>query len=449
MAGNYTNYNNQLSCYPIEYTYHGSVGNPNIKVRPDPTSPAQPTPHIGLTPDNEVSYNSKDEACPANLGTGININSEMNMMAIESSIVSAYVDTLNMFVDGGDTEALNQDVQLSFPDEALEVRQELLSSSPFLSDTVMISSIKKENVLPNVMVRDVLVANPQSAKSPSVLQSLDDRFIPMPDYMMSDIMMGQYTFGSKELFEQKMSIHKRSRDMAFAKLMRHNLSDTINTASASDSIISLLNDQDCIDAHYQLSMYYLSKKDSANAFSALLNIPLEFNLSTKEQTVWDLYSDLMDINWEISNDSTAPDSVHIAGLLDIYNYQNTIPALYARNILINEGEITYNEPVFLPSELKVTPIWHKQPDNKPVSKLHVFPNPAHSYFIVEYSMESFSNSALLILTDISGKQIKSIDVSCQQNQIVVPAENLPNGTYILQLMEGNNTLQSKKIIVSR
>jgi hypothetical protein len=64
-------------------------------------------------------------------------------------------------------------------------------------------------------------------------------------------------------------------------------------------------------------------------------------------------------------------------------------------------------------------------------------------------MESFSNSALLILTDISGKQIKSIDVSCQQNQIVVPAENLPNGTYILQLMEGNNTLQSKKIIVSR
>jgi hypothetical protein len=123
--------------------------------------------------------------------------------------------------------------------------------------------------------------------------------------------------------------------------------------------------------------------------------------------------------------------------------------LYARNILINLGELNYNEPVFLPSILKVTPIWHKRPESKPTSELYIFPNPASSYFIVEYSMESFNNNSLLILTDISGKQIKTIEVSCQQNQIVVPTESLTNGTYILQLLEGSIILQSKKIIISR
>ncbi|MDT8393865.1 MAG: C1 family peptidase [Bacteroidales bacterium] len=378
MEGDYTNYTNNQSCYSIEYTYHGDVSNPNIKVEPNPTSPQQPTQHIGLTADDEVSYNSKEEACPSNFGTIIDIPSEMNMMASESSILTAYEDTLNLFVDGGDTETLNQDVQLSFPDEALEIRLELLNSSPYLSDTVMKSSIAKENVLPNVMIRDVLVANPQSAKSPSVLQSLDDRFVPMPDYMMNEILMGQYTFGNKELLEQKLSKHKRLRDLAFAKLMRHYHSDTINTAAASDSIVSLLNDQNYLGARYQLCMFYLSKHDSANAFSTLNNIPIDFELTSTEQSTWELYSDLIDINWEIMNDTFAIDSVHITSLLEIYSSQNTMPSLYARNILINRGEINYNEPVFLPSSLKLTPIWHKQTEAKFQSQLNIFPNPAYS-----------------------------------------------------------------------
>ncbi len=449
MDVSYTNYINNLLCNSIKYTYHGDVSNPEIKVEPDPTSPEQPTLHIDLTSDDEVSYNSKEEACPSNLRTIIDIPSEMNMMASESSMLNAYEDTLNLFVDGGDTETLNQDVQLSFPDEALEIRQELLNSSPYLSDTVMKSSIAKENVLPNVMIRDVLVANPQSAKSQSVLESLDNRFTPMPDYMMNEIMMGQYMYGNKELLEQKLSKHKRSRDLVFAKLMRHYHSDTINTAAASDSIISLLNDQDYLGTRYQLSMFYLNKHDSVNAYSTLNNIPIDFDLTSNEQSTWQLYSDLFDINWEIMNDTMAIDSVHISNLLGIYNSQNTLPALYARNTLISVGELIYNEPVFLPSVLKVTPIWQKQPDIKPSSKLYVYPNPAYSYFIVEYSMDSFSDNAYLILTDMSGKHMKSIDISCQQNQIVVPVEDLPNGVYLIQLLKNNNTIESKKIIVSK
>jgi len=448
MSGDYINYTNLENCYQIEYTYHGNVGNPNIKVEPNPIYPELPSEHIKLERDYAVTYNSKSEACPSNIGTGINLTSELGLLASESALINAYLDTLNIYVDGGDTESLNQEVQLSLPDEALELRQELMSHSPYLSDTVMISSIQKENVLPNVMIRDVLVANPQSAKTPSVMQNLDARFDPMPDYMMDEIMMGQYVFGNKELLEQKLSGHKTARDNSFSKLLRHYHSDTIN-ASSGDSIISLLYRQTYPEAHYHLALYYISHGDSANAFAIMNDIPNQFTLSPNETDICNLYSYLIEIQWDIIKDTNALDSVRIASIYDIYYHQNTLPGVFARNMLINANELQYNEPVYLPASFKVAPIWHRQGSKKQASKLLVIPNPAKTFFIVEYSMDRHYDDALLILTDISGKHIASIDAECQQNQVLVPVHELPAGIYILHLIQGNNILESKKISISR
>nr|NQU92404.1 hypothetical protein [Bacteroidota bacterium] len=63
-------------------------------------------------------------------------------------------------IDGGDTETLNSEVETSTPPEAVEVYTELMAESPNLSETVVETSIEKEEVLPNAMIRDVMVANP-------------------------------------------------------------------------------------------------------------------------------------------------------------------------------------------------------------------------------------------------------------------------------------------------
>lgn len=60
----------------------------------------------------------------------------------------------------------------------MEIRQELLDASPYLSDTVMISAAEKESVLPNSIITEVLIANPQSTKSDKVLDKLDERVEP-------------------------------------------------------------------------------------------------------------------------------------------------------------------------------------------------------------------------------------------------------------------------------
>ncbi len=61
------------------------------------------------------------------------------------------------------------------------------------------------------MIRDVLVANPQSAKSNEVIEQLNERLDPMPAYMMGQIMNGKNTTSAKEDLEARLSNSKAEK----------------------------------------------------------------------------------------------------------------------------------------------------------------------------------------------------------------------------------------------
>jgi hypothetical protein len=64
------------------------------------------------------------------------------------------------------------------------------------------------------MIRDVLVSNPQSAKSNEIVDMLDERIDPMPDYMMNEIMQGEDVLGAKELIEKNIAVHSTKKNRA-------------------------------------------------------------------------------------------------------------------------------------------------------------------------------------------------------------------------------------------
>lgn len=98
---------------------------------------------------------------------------------------------MNLLIDGGDTPQLTNEVDQSTPPETVAVFNELMNNSPYLSDSVVEAAILKEDVLPNSMIRDIMVANAHSAKSDELMNTLDNRWDPMPDYMKGQILQGR------------------------------------------------------------------------------------------------------------------------------------------------------------------------------------------------------------------------------------------------------------------
>jgi hypothetical protein len=107
--------------------------------------------------------------------------------------------------------------------QTADLYDDLMAVSPFLSDTVLKSAIYKEDVFPAAMVRDVLVANPQSAKSYDIIESLDSRWDQIPEWMMDQIMEGVDITGAKEAIERNLAGWKHKRGEHFTNLYRHYL----------------------------------------------------------------------------------------------------------------------------------------------------------------------------------------------------------------------------------
>jgi hypothetical protein len=115
----------------------------------------------------------------------------LTKMAIADEKADSTASILAVLVDNGDTPELAGEVDQSTPAQTVDLYNELMATSPYLSDSVVESAIVKEDVLPNALLRDIMVANAHSSKSEVLMNTLDTRWDPMPDYMKEQILKGR------------------------------------------------------------------------------------------------------------------------------------------------------------------------------------------------------------------------------------------------------------------
>jgi hypothetical protein len=169
----------------------------------------------------------------------------------------------------------------------------------------------------------------------------------------------------------------------------------------------------------------------------LSDIPVEFTLSEGQQDEYELYLDLFDVLLDLHTDSTNIDSASAQSLMNLADYNGFLPGVYSRNILIANHLISYQEPVYLSDNpLKSTPISSSNKNNSNEKKqyLNVFPNPANTYFIIEYDLRDFYMPGIILICDQEGKLIKIISLNDKQNQKII-------GIYLVSLYI-NNKLES-------
>jgi len=326
-----------------------------------------------------------------------------------------------------------------------------MSNSPYISDTVMESAIEKENVLPNVMIRDVMVANPHNAKDDALIEKIDERTDPMPGYMKAQILQGSSLISVFEELQSNLAFYRQQRTLIFNALVKYYSTDTINPVASADSLMVLLENENSISAKYRLAFLSLEQGAWSLGQNTLNSIPGQFSLTDEELEVHQQLLNYYDLLANLAQEGKTfaeADSVQIEALFDIEETQAGLPSIYARNILLALEKISYEEPILMPDFLKSAAVHEEYEDLMETLYEHyylkVFPNPAGDYMVIEHNLEMEPEKAYVDLRNTKGKIVKHVIVTGKKNQQTVDVKALKPGIYIATLYVNNKDLESVK-----
>jgi hypothetical protein len=394
---------------------------------------------------DDWTYN---DGCPCRLESGGGGHEEemKQQMAESGQQADDLQETLELMIDAGDSESLFWDVYMSSSPEAMQVYQELMTASPYLSDTVVSAAIIKEDVLVDAMLRDIMVANPHTAKSGKLMEELEQRWTPLPEYMKAQIMQGKSLVSVREGMESKLARHQLDKATAVNALAR-------NWHNNTDSLVWLWNADNSPASKYKLAFLYLELSQAAQGATVLNNISTQFNMSSAQQaghqqieTVYDMLASLAQEGKSILE----ADSLQIATLLEIVAGSTGLAGVYARNALLALQALAYDEPILLPDLMKSKTMaedYRKLLETRPPKNLGVFPIPARDFLVVEYVLDT-ENKGVIEFTDASGRLVHALPVSGPVNQQIIDTRTWKPGWYIATLKAQTKTLESLKFIIS-
>lgn len=442
--GTPTDMNNQ--CEFVTYYYHDAT--PQLHLQPVYFTSETVEP----VPNYEAQWNP--ESCASHLcsggggGTGEEaLKGEMAATEQKADSVMAIIDLLE---DGGNTATTKWNVDMSAPPQAMNVYNDLMGKSPYLSDTVIGAAIEKENVLVEVMIRDVMVANPESAKNGLLLQKLDERANPLPEYMLDQILQGRSLVSYYGELLTRYSYYCQKRASAFKRLAHYYMTDTVSPVSSLDSLTALYQRENSLDARYNTAFLQLERGQVQAGHDLLSGIPLIFSLTPEQVQEHDRITELYDMN--ASGNGFSPDSLQMSALFDIASSGQGNAAAYARNVLLALDEITYEEPVLLPDETKSSEIREYAVTAKmpgAAKMLEVFPVPAKDHIVIHWKLGSDPAGAVIRITGGLGQPVDEITVNVRENQVVMDTRGMDAGIYYAEMRSGNQMLEMVKFVIAR
>jgi len=441
VAGDFDDINNQSN----HFYYYYSLYSGNWPVEPlDYT-----TNTVTKVAKNIIDWDY-DEACPSGLisGGGGIIAEARSTMAVAQGNIESTKAVLLALVDGGDTETLNTEIQNSTPPETESVYSELMAESPNLSETVVESSIEKETVLPNAMIRDVMVANPHTSTSLQLLDKLDQRNNPMPAFMKAQILSGRSIQSLKSELEGQLAAYTLRKVRARNRIARY-FNATPGFPAKTDSLLALYQADNSLNSRYMQAWLYLQSGQYLNGQNVMTTITSDFTLSEEElseyqnmQSLYTMLTDLYDAGLHVNELSAAQQ----AQLELIVLSETGLASVYARNILLAIDALQYNEPVILPNQLKSSNAEEtfNAVLNAPMPKmLEVYPNPSKDFVVLGYRFDA-DTRGLIEIRDVSGSLIQSIPFTGMQDQLTVITRSWASGIYVVSLMVNEKVIETTK-----
>jgi Subtilase family len=402
------------------------------------TSPTCVTfPEVFVVP---CSPSDPNNTCPSN------INNPTTPTAILSIIntTKGEIATLNTQFDGGDQNNL---ISIINNQSNGQVKDELLTASPYLSDKVLVTFLGKPNPLPAGHIKQIIVAN--SPVTIKVKQKLDN--ITLPKGIRNQIDAVQTGISERQLLENQIT-------------------------QLEVKIQLLKNDfiRQCLDLHLIADIKNILNEDKMTSDkAALLPLIVKTDQQQADQLITALRADANDLRIEDPNSEKADDIDKLCDFFTCVKDRIIVSgdfnqltasdeqimrslaatsspiAINAQNTLdFFKGEVVerFAEPIIVvPNTNRVmntdTSTFQYSSYNY---ELNNYPNPFNENTVIEVTIPVNTKGKLLI-TDVTGRQLKQIELSQTENEVELNGNKLGYGVFFYSLYINDEFVTTKKM----
>lgn len=351
--------------------------------------------------------------------------------------------------DGGNTEAELTDIQSAQSDDMWELRSQLLGLSPHLSQEVLRAVSNRTDVFPDDVLLEILSANPDELDKDTLLNYLEQKENPLPEYMLDILRQATEGVTYKTILERELARYHAGKTQAAQDIIRSILNDTIFNL---DDYRNWLDNLGGLGADKQIIASYLSENDTTNALTLLNLLPSLYELEGEELDDYNDYKTLveMQISWMTEGKMVDElDSLDIATLETFAIDGRSSAGNIARNILTYGYNYHFcdcmhaNDSSFYKSE---NDSFVNALNEAYGPKISAEPNPAHAWVAFNYELTDRSSEGLIRITDITGKMIQQFPVSGKIGQKVWDTRSVKPGLYNYVLTVSGLSKSGKLVI---
>lgn len=359
-------------------------------------------------------------------------------------------------VDGGNTQNELNDITTATPSDMWALRAQLLNHSPFLSGKVLETSADHPNVLPEPVLFEILISNPDELKKDSLIDYLESIDNPLPQDKIN--MLRQIANGTtaKTVMQTQMAASKRDFSRAAGEIIRSLVNDTIFNVAEYREWLTNMED---INADHEIIATYVDEGDFTTALALADMLPSLYGLTGTDLAEHQDYKDLLMLYRDWYNDgrnAMQMNSTERATVEHIADYSTGIPQMMARTLLEESTGESDAENSFacvtltLPEGGQGRGNTFTQEDFGKAMGMNVSvkPNPATTWTAVDYTLPAKMAQATIRVTNALGVTVMTAELNGNQGQKVLDLRNLADGVYVYTISCGEY-VQTGKLVIAK
>lgn len=365
----------------------------------------------------------------------------------------AYADTRYLYeqlIDGGNTDAVLEEIQESWPQDAWTLRGYLLDRSPYLS-TASLRQMVQRGIMPDAMVTEILVANPEATRQDGFLRWLQEESgHALPEYLLGMVVASWDQRTYRDALENEMALHHGEMTQAANALLHHYRSDTAQVPL--DSVRWVWRQLRTPAARFGEALAWLEEDRFDSAATAIAWIPEEHRLGAdglaEVQRMQDWIGFLQGVHGS-GRTTLQLDSAEVQQLVALAGAAYDRPAAFISNLLCF-GYAICRPPMTggddgAPKSLPRTEL--PAAGRLVQALLAIHPNPADAWVAFDYDLLVPPDDAVLVVRDVTGREVYRKALHEARQQVMWDTRMMAPGTYTASLINGKQLLRSEKIVI--